>query len=163
MAAKASWHWNYVTVTLCIMTHVTCRLTAKNRDQLRNPTLGPNRVWATFSYVRFYHCTVYFHWLHVRLLRVIFNINQSINQSIKTLSLRTLNQKRRRQCVFNQNRKYGSSRGGFRGWVERWKEGEKEEKEELKETTKGKVKKRGGKGESLCALERRTRRKVQIG
>ena len=25
------------------MTHVTCRLTAKNRDQLRNPTLG-NRV-----------------------------------------------------------------------------------------------------------------------
>jgi len=29
------------------MTHVTCRLTAKNRDQLRNPTLG-NRVWTTF-------------------------------------------------------------------------------------------------------------------
>ena len=28
-------------------THVTCRLSAKNRDQLRNPTLG-NRVWATF-------------------------------------------------------------------------------------------------------------------
>ena len=31
------------------MTYVTCRLTAKNRDQLRNPTLG-NRVWATFSF-----------------------------------------------------------------------------------------------------------------
>ena len=30
------------------MTHVTCRSTAKNRDQLRNPTLG-NRVWATFT------------------------------------------------------------------------------------------------------------------
>jgi len=29
------------------MTHVTCRLTAKNWDQLRNPTLG-KRVWATF-------------------------------------------------------------------------------------------------------------------
>ena len=29
------------------MTHITCRLTAKNRDQLRNPTLG-NRVRATF-------------------------------------------------------------------------------------------------------------------
>ena len=29
------------------MTHVTCRLTAKNRDQLRNPTLG-SRLWATF-------------------------------------------------------------------------------------------------------------------
>jgi len=32
------------------MIHVTCRLTAKNWDQLRNPTLG-NRVWAT-SYSR---------------------------------------------------------------------------------------------------------------
>jgi len=31
------------------MTHVTSRLTAKNRDQLRNPTLG-NRVWATFTF-----------------------------------------------------------------------------------------------------------------
>jgi len=29
------------------MTHITCRLTAKNREQLRNPMLG-NRVWATF-------------------------------------------------------------------------------------------------------------------
>ena len=32
---------------LGFMTHVACRLTAKNRDQLWNPTLG-NRVWATF-------------------------------------------------------------------------------------------------------------------
>ena len=31
------------------VTHVTCRLTAKNRDQLRNPTLG-NRVWASFTF-----------------------------------------------------------------------------------------------------------------
>ena len=32
------------------MTRVTCRLTAKNReDQLRNPTLG-NRVWASFTF-----------------------------------------------------------------------------------------------------------------
>ena len=29
--------------------HVTCRLTAKNRDQLRNPTLGSG-LWATFFY-----------------------------------------------------------------------------------------------------------------
>jgi len=29
------------------MAHLTCRLTAKNRDQRRNPTLG-NRVRATF-------------------------------------------------------------------------------------------------------------------
>jgi len=33
------------------MTHVTCRLTAKNRDQLRNPTLG-NRVQATFAFYK---------------------------------------------------------------------------------------------------------------
>ena len=32
------------------MTHVTCRLTAKNRDQLRNPTLG-NRAWAAFTFL----------------------------------------------------------------------------------------------------------------
>jgi len=31
------------------MTHVTCRLTVKNRDQLRNPALG-NRVRATFTF-----------------------------------------------------------------------------------------------------------------
>jgi len=35
------------------MTHATCRLTAKNRGQLRNHTLG-NRVWATFSYTDSY-------------------------------------------------------------------------------------------------------------
>jgi len=33
------------------MSHVTSRLTAKNRDQLRNPTLG-NRVCATFYYFK---------------------------------------------------------------------------------------------------------------
>jgi len=33
------------------MTHATCRLTAKNRDKLRNPTLC-NRVWATFTFLR---------------------------------------------------------------------------------------------------------------
>jgi len=32
------------------MTHVTRRLTAKNRDQLRDPTFG-NRVWATFTFL----------------------------------------------------------------------------------------------------------------
>ena len=32
------------------MTHVTCRLTAKNRDHLRNPTLS-NRVLATFTFL----------------------------------------------------------------------------------------------------------------
>jgi len=36
--------------TAGFMTHVTCRLTAKNRDQLRDPTFG-NRVWATFTFL----------------------------------------------------------------------------------------------------------------
>ena len=31
------------------MTHIACRLTVKNWDQLRNPTLG-NRVWAIFTF-----------------------------------------------------------------------------------------------------------------
>jgi len=33
------------------MTHVTCRLTAKNRDPLPNCTLG-SRVWAAFFILR---------------------------------------------------------------------------------------------------------------
>jgi len=36
-----------------VTTHITCRLTAKNWDQLRNPTLV-NRVWATFYKLPFY-------------------------------------------------------------------------------------------------------------
>ena len=38
------------------MTHVTCRLTAKNRDRLRNPTLG-NQVWANFTFLADYCCS----------------------------------------------------------------------------------------------------------
>ena len=34
--------------TAGFMTHVTYMLTAKNRDQLRNPTIG-NRLWATLT------------------------------------------------------------------------------------------------------------------
>ena len=37
------------------MTHSTCKLTAKNRDQLQNPTLG-NRVRATFMALVIYIC-----------------------------------------------------------------------------------------------------------
>jgi len=39
-------------------THVTCMLTAKNRDQLWNPTLG-NRVWATFTFFTRTYIRVY--------------------------------------------------------------------------------------------------------
>jgi len=34
------------------LTHITCRLTAKHRDQLRNPKLC-NRVWATYTFYPF--------------------------------------------------------------------------------------------------------------
>ena len=37
------------------MTPITCRLNAKNRDQLWNPTLV-NRVWAAFSFTFTVHC-----------------------------------------------------------------------------------------------------------
>ena len=39
------------------MTHVTCRLTTKNRDQLRNHTFG-NRVLATFTFFYFWLLTL---------------------------------------------------------------------------------------------------------
>ena len=39
------------------MTHITCRLTAKNQDQLWNPTLY-NQVWATF-YLYYFQLLVF--------------------------------------------------------------------------------------------------------
>ena len=51
--------------TVGFMTHVTCRLTAKNRDQLRNTTLG-NRVWATFTFL-----FVVVGWLGSRVVSVL--------------------------------------------------------------------------------------------
>ena len=48
------------------MTHVTCRLTAKNRDQLQNPTPG-NRVWASFTFYMFVNAPSH---SHSRLRRV---------------------------------------------------------------------------------------------
>ena len=45
-----------IIITAGFMTHVTCWLTAKNRDQFRNATLG-NRVWATFTFCLYCaHC-----------------------------------------------------------------------------------------------------------
>jgi len=43
-------------------THITCMLTAKNWDQLRNTTLG-NRVWASFTF-SFLTRTARGHWPH---------------------------------------------------------------------------------------------------
>ena len=54
------------------MSHITCRLTAKNRDRLRKPTLG-NRVWATFTTSTFniYYLT-FLHFLHYSTQRQVF-------------------------------------------------------------------------------------------
>jgi len=53
--------------------HVTCRLTAKNRDQLRNPTIG-NRVWATFTFYRVVQkATVAICWI------TLVKVNQMMN------------------------------------------------------------------------------------
>ena len=41
---------NWWQSTVGFMIHATCWLTAKNRDELWNPTLG-NRVWATFTFL----------------------------------------------------------------------------------------------------------------
>ena len=51
---------------LGFMTHATCRLSAKNRDQLWNPTLG-NRVWATFFAV-----TIVVQWMAGQILQLNF-------------------------------------------------------------------------------------------
>ena len=83
------------------MTRVTCRLTAENRDQLRNPTLG-NRVRANFTFfcvwqhlnkrihvhddddddddtacVRSKYCTDFFSWL---ILQLIHYTSQIVRQ-----------------------------------------------------------------------------------
>ena len=39
------------------MTHVNCRLTAKNQDQLQNATLS-NRVWASFTFYLYKEGTI---------------------------------------------------------------------------------------------------------
>jgi len=52
------------------------------KSHLYHAVLSSRNAFYPF-YVRFYHCTayaVYFHWLHVCLLDVTLNINQSINQ-----------------------------------------------------------------------------------
>jgi len=68
--------------TVGFMIHVTCRLTAKNRDQLPNPTLG-SRVWATFTFFNHKNISViiwndiYMHSIYVtaELLVFVFSVD----------------------------------------------------------------------------------------
>ena len=69
------------------MTHVTCRLTAKNRDQLRNPTLG-NRVWATFLRLTYGKSVRQIN-VRVRYLHVYVHLKNNVLTAV-TLKLRLL-------------------------------------------------------------------------
>jgi len=63
------------------MTHVTCRLTAKNRDQLRYPTLG-NRVWVTFTFLHLSLAS----WLVVILLEFHIHFCSNKNWSLQAVA-----------------------------------------------------------------------------
>jgi len=63
-------------------TGVTCRLTAKNRDQLRNPTLG-NRVWATFTLL---HLSIAFNSLYCFILILYLNTGKLMLAVFSTAS-----------------------------------------------------------------------------
>ena len=65
--------------------YITCKLTATNRDQLRNPTLG-NRVWATFAFLITIRCfskkfvrTVYYFTasLYVKRRPILYSLKRS--------------------------------------------------------------------------------------
>ena len=70
--------------------YVTCRLTAKNRDQLRNLTLG-NRVWAAFTF--FYYLACWFayssdHYLEkVRKSRSRMKVTVGAGKCCKVISM----------------------------------------------------------------------------
>ena len=71
------------------MTHVTCRLTAKNRDQLRNPTLG-NRVRATFSFFNVLRSRAHIYFYNFR--RSYANARVTTNEPTQTGSVLLLRQ-----------------------------------------------------------------------
>ena len=71
------------------MTHVTCRLTAKIRDQLRNHTLG-NRVWATFRLQR----TSQHAATRTRLASVRLSVCLSVRRHHQTLTCRACRRSR---------------------------------------------------------------------
>jgi len=71
------------------MTHVTCRLTAKIRDQLRNHTLG-NRVWATFRLQR----TSQHAATRTRLASVCLSVCLSVRRHHQTLTCRACRRSR---------------------------------------------------------------------
>jgi len=60
------------------MTHATCSLTTKNRDQLRNPTLG-DRVWAAF------YCMKKTGKIHTANARLGVNVRRAMSHTLYTL------------------------------------------------------------------------------
>ena len=80
------------------MTHVTCRLTAKDRDQLRNPTLG-NRVWATFTFLLYQKSVEY-----LSIKKKTFAFNKTVTVYIFYHTSKIL-QTRKKSVFFNVVRK----------------------------------------------------------
>ena len=72
------------------MTHVTCRLSAKIRDQLRNPTLS-NRVRATFTFFTLQHSKLQ-----------IFKSNSSENSFTEPSRVSPVQQQASYDSVFHQ-------------------------------------------------------------
>jgi len=94
--------------TARFMTHITCRLTAKNRDQLRNPTLG-NRVWATFTF--FLQRRIWYS----LLLRQIYQLHYFICENRSSLAI-TLFPSFQPHCEHKPHRR----RESIRPFISRW-------------------------------------------
>ena len=62
------------------MTRVTCRLTAKNQDQLRNPTLG-TRVLATFTFFTVAACLLSLVWYRHLIVTIVYFLDSSSSLS----------------------------------------------------------------------------------
>jgi len=72
------------------MTHVTCRLTAKNRDQLRNPTIGRQSrmgyLFYLFSVSIRVSCRIAAYWLLVlRIALISYALNVDSGRSADAL------------------------------------------------------------------------------
>ena len=68
------------------MTHIICRLTAKNWNQLRNPTLGrPNRVWAIITFYVIVDKSMCF--IVIRLIATLLYDYYTVSACIKCLKL----------------------------------------------------------------------------
>jgi len=77
------------------MTYATCRLTAKNRDQLPDPMFG-NRVWATFTFLCYVCVRVV--WLYRLLSCLALHCGESSAADVGCQLLLSINDVTRVSC-----------------------------------------------------------------